>query len=173
MPWSGSARSDVYEGTTFAGEMGDGHFRAVDDAPEVGFEQLPHVRFGQLADLAPDKHSGAVDPAVEAAEPVDRLAGDRLDIASVADVGDDEGRHAAPLADHVDRQGERVAASGREHHLRAHPGRHPCRRQADSRRRAGDHDHLLRNGLELHRHSLLTRLITEPRRRRSDAAASL
>jgi hypothetical protein len=103
MPWSGNAAigfqaADVDQRPAFGPQVPRRHQRPVDHAPEIRLEQLAHVCFRQLLQLAEDKHAGIVDPRVDAAVAGEREGGDLLMILVRADIGFDEAGRSGPAA---------------------------------------------------------------------------
>jgi hypothetical protein len=137
-------------------EVREGDERAVDDAPEVGFEEAATVLVGDLVEAAVDGDAGAVDPGVDAAELADGDGGDVLDLLAVGDVALDGDGLAAGGLDGVDDVVEGLLAAGGEHDLGALFGGGLGGGEADAAGGAGDDDDLLVEGFEFDGHGFLS-----------------
>src|SRR4051812_6427650 len=94
----GDFAADVDQRAALLLEVREGDQRAVDNAPEVGFEEAAAVFIGDLVEAAVDGDAGVVDPGVDAAELAEGCVGDVLDLLAVGDVAlDGDGLAAGGL----------------------------------------------------------------------------
>ena len=104
-----------------------------------------------------DRRRGIIDPGIEAAEPLDRGAGDPADVLLVAHVRDDGDGLASPAADLVRELIQRLPIACGQHEPRTPRGGQPGRREPDPRRCARDDDDLFVELLQVLSHvDLLT-----------------
>ncbi len=157
MPRSGTAASEtslpgLMQRPSTALEVRQGRKRPVHQAPEVDLEEFAAVLLAHLVEPSVDREAGVVHPGIDPAEARDRLLSEPVDLRTVADIAGHGERLSArggnPPGDFV----QRLAATSSQHDLGSLPGGSLGRRQADTRRSAGDDDDLLVERFQLHAH---------------------
>src|SRR5258707_7344907 len=108
---------------------------AVNDTPEIGFEQAPHIGYFDVEDVSVNGDTGIVDPGIKAVETIERGVGDLLDFLFMAHVGDNANGFATGLCDFIAQLVESLFAAGGEHEASALAGGHTGCDKADATRR--------------------------------------
>ena len=67
-------------------ELGQGNRRAINLSPEVGFEELTHIRLGELLDPTPNADAGVVPPGINTAKGLNGLGCEALQILAATDI---------------------------------------------------------------------------------------
>ena len=119
---------------------------AVDDAEEVDLPDAPQLIRLELLDLGVDGHDRVRDVGVDAAEALDGLRDDALDLHLLGAVGRDGKRLRACPLDFADAVRERLFVAAGDDHLRTAFARLTRDRAPEPAGRTGDDEHLLREG---------------------------
>src|SRR6185436_8013716 len=104
--------------------MSRGDAGAVNDTPEISFEQAPHIGYFDVEDVSVNGDPGVIDPGIEAVEAIKGSICDLLDFRFMPDVGDDANGFAAGLGDFIAQLIESLFAAGGKHQASALTGGH-------------------------------------------------
>src|SRR4051812_28800932 len=100
-------------------EMRSSNAGTVNDTPEIGFEETPHVGDLHIEDISVNGNAGIVDPGIKAVETIERGVGDLLDFLFMPDVSDDTNDVAAGVGKFIAQLIEGLFAARGKHEASA------------------------------------------------------
>ena len=137
------------DGPAFGFQVLGGFHRAINQAPEVSFEQLAHVLDRYLFQLAMDRSAGVVNPRIVAAEALLSRLGNALHIGRLADISSHINSLTTSVINSITELARGISAARGQYQLCAGFGRQTGRNEADSRRCTGNDDDLFAEVFEV------------------------